>query len=381
MSSIINPTTPLSSSLLTDGGLEIVGFEDQINRLVGSENADWISGGDLADIFNGDDGNDTIAGLEGDDDIHGEAGDDKLKGNEGNDSLHGGIGNDSLAGGDGNDLLLGGDGNDTINDGSGNDTLEGGAGDDRLIVRDGANVLTGGAARDTFHFKFAEDIPEQTNEITDFQVEEDRIIIQSAEDNPNAEYDSETGRLSLNGQDIIQLDAGLNIDVNDIEFIGVEPSDSEGSTVYRFFNTNLNAHLYTTSEVERDFVNENLPQYRDEGESYISVDPLTGSPEPEPVFRFFNQNTGVHLYTISEAEKEFVMKNLPNYTFEGEAFYAYATQVEGTIPVYRFYDATVDAHFYTPSQVEREFVENNLPNYSFEGIAYYTFELLPENSI
>ena len=380
MSSVIDPTTPLSSSLLIDGGLEIVGFEDEVNRLIGSENADWISGGNLADTFDGGNGNDTIVGFEGNDNIHGEAGNDRIQGNEGDDILKGGIGNDSIRGGDGNDLLQGGEGNDTLRGDSGNDTLEGGEGDDRLIVVDGNNVLTGGAGSDTFHLKFTEDIPTQINQITDFQVEEDQIIIQSAEDNPNAEYDNETGVLSLNGQDIIQLDEDLNIDVSEIEFIGIGPSDSDGSTVYRFRNQNTGVHLYTTSEIERDVVN-TLPDFENEGESYVSVDPLTGTAEPKPVYRFRNQNTGVHFYTISEGEKNNILKNLPDFTFEGEAFYAYDTAVEGTIPIYRFRDTASGAHFYTPSVAERDFVENNLFNYESEGIAYYSFELPPADSI
>lgn len=382
MSSIVNPTTPQSSSDFINEGLEIIGLLEQVNSLVGSEDADSISGGNLDDIVSAGEGNDTISGLDGNDTLCGESGNDRLQDNAGNSILDGGIGDDSLAGEEGNDSLLGGDGNDTLNDRSGNNTLEGGAGDDRLIVSDGNNILTGGAGRDTFHFKLAEDASE-VNEITDFQVEEDRIIIQSAEDNPIASYDTETGVLSVGDRDVAELDAGLNIDVSEIEFVGMEPDDSEGSTVYRFFNTNSNAHLYTTSEVEREFIEDNLSEYSFEGESYLSVDPLTGTPEPKPVYRFFNQDTGVHLYTISEAEKTSIMKNLANFNFEGEAFYAYETQIEGTIPVYRFYDSTIGTHLYTTSSVEREFVKNNLPNYTPEGIAYYAYEFqLPaEDSI
>ena len=259
-------------------------------------------------------------------------------------------------------------------DGIGNDILKGGRGDDRLIVRDGANVLTGGAGKDTFHFKFTKDIPEQINEITDFQVGTDRIIIQSAEDNPNPVYDDTTGTLSLNGQDIIQLDEGLNIDVNDIEFIGIEPSDGKGSTVYSFFDTSSNTFFYTASEVEKESIENNSSEYNFKGESYVSVDPLTGNPEPKPVYRFLNQDTGARFYTISETEKRSIMKNRSNFTFEGEAFYAYSTQVEGSIPVYHYYNAIVDAYLYTASEDERKFVENNFPNYQFEGIAYYAFE-------
>lgn len=63
------------------------------------------------------------------------------------------------------------------------------------------------------------------------------------------------------------------------------------------------------------------------------------------------------------------------FSFEGTAFSAYETQVEGSIPVYRFFEPTIGVHFYTPNEEERKFVEDNLNNYDFEGIAYYAFPL------
>ncbi|MCC0176637.1 hypothetical protein I4641_06550 [Waterburya agarophytonicola K14] len=374
MSSIIDPTTPASSSNFLNEGLEIIGLLDQVNRLVATGRGDSISGGNLDDIISGGGGNDTIDGLDGSDRLLGDGGNDRLRDSTGNNILDGGEGDDSLAGGTDNDELLGRDGNDTLNDLLGNNTLDGGAGDDRIIVSDGANILTGGTGRDTFHFKLSEDPSPEINEITDFQVGEDRIIIQSAAENPSASYDTATGKLSVDGKEIVQLDTDLNIDVNDVEFIGVEPADSEGATVYRFLNSNTNAHLYTTSEAEREAIETDLPEYNFEGESYLAVDPLTGTPEPKPVYRFFNQDTGVHLYTISEVEKTSILKNAPNFSFEGEAFYAYDTQIEGTVPVYRFFEPTIGAHLYTSSEIENEFIEQNLPNYSAEGIAYYVFE-------
>ena len=83
-----------------------------------------------------------------------------------------------------------------------------------------------------------------------------------------------------------------------------------------------------------------------------------------------NNETGSHLYTTSQTEVDFIRANLPNLTFEGEAFYAYNSQVEGSIPIYRFFNDT-GSHFYTPSSAERDFVEENLDNYRYEGIAYY----------
>ncbi len=155
-----------------------------------------------------------------------------------------------------------------------------------------------------------------------------------------------------------------------IEFLQSTDSNVD---VYRFFNKDTGVHFYTSSEAEKDSIVTNLPNYSLEGVSYEAVDPLTGGDNSGVVHRFRNQNTGVHIYTIDEIERSFIAENLSNYEYEGEAFAAYTFQVEGTIPIHRFYNSELDAHFYTPSETEREFVENDLPNYDYEGIGYYAY--------
>ena len=145
-------------------------------------------------------------------------------------------------------------------------------------------------------------------------------------------------------------------------------------TVYRFFNFSAGVHFYTANKTERDAVQE-LDNFSFEGGSYLGVDPLTGQPEPVPVYRFLNQDTGVHLYTISETERD-VVQELDNFSFEGEAFFAYESEVEGSIPIYRFFNNLSGAHFYTPSAGERDNVEENLPEFQSEGIAYYALPIV-----
>ena len=152
--------------------------------------------------------------------------------------------------------------------------------------------------------------------------------------------------------------------------------DNGDNAVYRFLNKDTGVHFYTASEIERDAVLE-LDNFSFEGGSYQAVDPLTGNPEPLPVYRFLNEDTGVHLYTISEVERD-ATQELTNYSFEGEAFFAYETEVEGSIPIYRFLNSTTGAHFYTPLEIERANVENNLPDYESEGIAYYALPVESE---
>ena len=160
-----------------------------------------------------------------------------------------------------------------------------------------------------------------------------------------------------------------------IEFLQSLSINNGREEIYRFFNRETGVHFYTASEVERDSIIESLPNFNLEGTSYQAIDPLTGMESTNVVHRFLNQNTGAHVYTINEIERSFIAENLSNYTYEGEVFAAYTSQVEGTIPIHRFYNSQLDAHFYTPSEAERESVENNLPNYEYEGIAYYAYRV------
>ncbi|MCC0178961.1 VWD domain-containing protein [Waterburya agarophytonicola K14] len=167
--------------------------------------------------------------------------------------------------------------------------------------------------------------------------------------------------------------------VSNLDFgnVRADGGDITGVPVYRFLRTDTQTQFYTTSEVERDVVLETLPQYQLEGISFVGVpdpgeaDPITGT---SPVYRFFNTSTGVHLYTISEIERDAIQENLPNYNFEGTSYYGYNTQAEGTIPLYRFYNPALDAHFYTPTAAERDFFLESpdfQPESGDSGIAFY----------
>ena len=178
------------------------------------------------------------------------------------------------------------------------------------------------------------------------------------------------GAFELNSSDNTNSNAGESGTEEKAENEADSANDNDSSnTIYRFFNQDTGVHFYTADETEKDVVLE-LDNFSFEGGSYRGVDPLTGTPEPQPVYRFFNQDTGVHLYTISETETD-ATQELDNFSFEGEAFYAYKTEIENSIPIYRFYNSSMGAHFYTPSEEEKDSIINNLPEFQSEGIAYY----------
>ena len=206
-------------------------------------------------------------------------------------------------------------------------------------------------------------VADRDNDILDFDILDNGIIWVANDDG---------GASSENATDSDSVDNGeVFLATFTTEENNPSADDTESNAVYRFLNQDTGVHFYTGSEVERDAVLE-LPNYSFEGASYESIDPLTGNPESLPVYRFLNQDTGVHLYTISEVERD-ATQELANFSFEGEAFFAYESEIDGSIPIYRFFNTTTGAHFYTPSIAERDNVEANLPDFQSEGIAYYAF--------
>ncbi len=151
-------------------------------------------------------------------------------------------------------------------------------------------------------------------------------------------------------------------------FAGISADNAE---VYRFFNTARGGHLYTISEIERDYIMNNLPEWSYEGPKFRVYEENTAG--SSPTYRFFNTRTGIHLYTISEAERDAVMQ-LPQWNYEGIKFYVHAGQETGTIPVYRLFNSVRGGHLYTISEHERDTVAA-LPQWNYEGISFYVFPL------
>jgi hypothetical protein len=84
-----------------------------------------------------------------------------------------------------------------------------------------------------------------------------------------------------------------------------------------------------------------------------------------PVFRYWSHyTTQDHFYTTSIAELGNGSNN--NTIFEGIGFFAFPTQVSGTVPIHRYLHATAGDHFYT-----RDLLTPG--DYVYEGIAFYAY--------
>ncbi|NLN01941.1 MAG: hypothetical protein GX174_08585, partial [Lentisphaerae bacterium] len=151
-----------------------------------------------------------------------------------------------------------------------------------------------------------------------------------------------------------------------------QPGDSL-RPVYRFWSPVFSAHFYTISEREKDKVVNTLSQYWDyEGIAYYAY--KTQVPGTVPLYRFWSPVFSGHFFTTSERERDKVINTLAQYwDYEGVAYYVYPSQMAGSAPVYRFWSPVFSHHFYTISEREKDKVINNLWQYwDYEGVAFYS---------
>lgn len=111
-------------------------------------------------------------------------------------------------------------------------------------------------------------------------------------------------------------------------------------------------------------------EYRGADEPLESVSAI-----PVAVYRFWSPVYQGHFYTVDTAERDRVISHWPDvWTYEGQRYTAFTTQVSGTIPLYRFWSARFNGHFYTADPVERDRVLSLWPDvWTYEGVAYFVY--------
>lgn len=153
------------------------------------------------------------------------------------------------------------------------------------------------------------------------------------------------------------------------------PPTFDAGTVFRFYNLNTGVHLFTATPSERDSVLGGLPWYLYERSAFkVRSFSEAGS---SPVYRFRNRANGAYLFTISEVEKNAVM-GMPEFVLEGVAWWARhpASPGAGTIPLHRFRYLPTGSHFYSYSPAEVSSIQTNLSHlYYYEGITFYVWPL------
>ena len=410
------------------------------NNLNGEAGNDTLSGGSGDNTLTGGIDNDVLSGGSGNNNLNGEAGNDTLSGGSGDNTLTGGIGNDILTSGSGNDELDGGEDNDYLAGGVGNNTLRGGTGTDNFFFADVEYLGEGEEPiNEIVDFNSSEgdkiSIDANSFEVTPGDtsvlafdnttsilsvageqavrvlsgVDSDILANTEIIENDNAvngDFVAEDYEIII-GDDVIAEDVSVAVggdggdginnsngnDGNDavaedgevvIGEDGTDGINDNQTSIYRFFESEGGFHFYTSSEEEKNALEQQIENgevsYIYEGESFTALaedddgDPLTGA---KPVYRFFDNLTGAHLYTISETEKDNIVNNLPDYNLEGVAYYAYDEPQGNTIPLYRLYNNETGTRLFTSSVTEKDNVLETLPQYTTEGEAGIAFHVLP----
>lgn len=131
-------------------------------------------------------------------------------------------------------------------------------------------------------------------------------------------------------------------------------------SMYRMYDPNSGEHVYTGSEIERDNLVSAGWNYEGVGFTF----PMT---KGLPVYRLYDPVTGEHLYTMDEGEKATLMA--AGWNFEGIAFNSCP---DAEVPQYRLHNPneTRGAYHFTASLEERDFLLSI--GWEDQGIGFYS---------
>lgn len=153
--------------------------------------------------------------------------------------------------------------------------------------------------------------------------------------------------------------------------------------VTRFWSNTYRGHFYTANAAEAAYVDANYPDnvWSNEGTAFTVWNTAwcdLAAPPPGicvPVYRFWSETYKHHFYTISATERDNVAANMPEWRYEGVVYSAdSAAWWPASAPLYRFWSDTYKSHFYTTNVTEKNNIQMNMPEWTYEGVAYYAID-------
>ena len=150
-------------------------------------------------------------------------------------------------------------------------------------------------------------------------------------------------------------------------------TDRSVAPVYRFSNNATGEHVYTLDEDEIDSLIAS-GNFTLDG---VAMGAVTDSDDSNvgSVYRFLNSETGGVFLTASESEKDALIAEGGAMQYEGVAFDAFYGEASDSTAVYRLYDVSAADHFFTTSETERDSLVDS-GGFVLEGIAFYTDNFL-----
>ena len=171
-----------------------------------------------------------------------------------------------------------------------------------------------------------------------------------------------TATLTDKSQPIVDEDSNTSYKTYTAECV-IEVTEVPATTMFRLFYEDTGEHLYTANEGERDYL-------KNHGWNYEGGAWLTPTTSNTPVYRLFNANNGEHFYSSNLGEIEGLVAI--GWRNEGIAFYADDFE---TVAVYRLFnpDAQSNTHMYSTNEGEIAYLVAN--GWQNEGPAFYASAL------
>lgn len=149
------------------------------------------------------------------------------------------------------------------------------------------------------------------------------------------------------------------------------------TAVHRFWSSVTSRYFYTLSEQEKDWLIATYPDFWTyQGLAFHACADKYNA-DLAPVYRFWSARLGAHFYTISKAERDWLISKCSyTWAYEGTAYYAYPEDKHPAecVPVYRFWNPVEGNHFFTISESEKESLKKKSNKWTYEGIAFYVYE-------
>ncbi len=155
------------------------------------------------------------------------------------------------------------------------------------------------------------------------------------------------------------------------DVLEVSQINLNSNAIYRFYNLQTGKHFYSAAQ-EAVSVAYNDDAFIFEGPAFGTAGNQAGT---SAVYRFYSAERNSHFYTISDVERDKVIAEIPDFAYEGVAYNAFLSSAQGGDALYRFYNTNTNSHFYTTSVTERDSVINGQGDFVYEGIAYYVDDI------
>ncbi|MBO9420307.1 VCBS repeat-containing protein [Labrenzia sp. R4_2] len=245
---------------------------------------------------------------------------------------------------------------------------------ERFVGTEGADTYVGSSSANIINLNGGDDTvtPLGGNDTVDGGLGTDKMVLSGAQSDYT--LTQTTGGFTITGPDGQDFVTGIeNFEFSSGGTVSLTQwlaphGAGDPAPVFRFYNEATGVHFYAGTEAEALNIMATLETFNFESVAFRAAP--AGGDDLIDVFRFFNTATGTHFYTASSEERDSVIANLPQLNYEGVAYEAFSQDNGARVAVHRFYNEATGTHFFTASEAEKDSV-STLTGFNYEGVAYW----------